>query len=263
MGRTSEGKVNDRKGITGPVYLDAHSVLLKPGEWATLSSAPTESWEFRTHRCYTGESEARFSEVRVRVHVGKDRGALLALRWLPRYTWVYVNNQLIGEHGGDNPLLSGFCFKNYLLDSFLEGEQTELRVVFWGGPLADWAERVRLFTYPTANTLSGWRFKPWEAPKRDADARPSLPTWWECELPKPGLSGPLFLVTEGLSKGQLYLNGVAAGRYWEIGPQHSLYLPEPWLKGSNRLAVFDEEGKQPDQAYIVRDSRVPSYKVWI
>src|SRR5215472_2728910 len=61
MGRTSKGKVNDRKGITGPVYLDAHSVPLEPGEWATLASAPTESWEFRTHRCYTGESEARFS----------------------------------------------------------------------------------------------------------------------------------------------------------------------------------------------------------
>jgi hypothetical protein len=208
-------------------------------------------------------SEARFSEVRARVNIGKNRGALLALRWLPRYTWVYVNNHLIGEHAGDDPLLSGLCFKSYLLDPFLEGEQMELRLVFSGGPLANWAKCVRLFTYARTNALGGWRFKRWEEPKGDAKAPASLPTWWECEIPKPDLSGPLFLVTQGLSKGQLYLNGIAAGRYWEIGPQHSLYLPEPWLKSSNRLAIFDEEGKQPDQAYIVRDSRVPSYKAWI
>ena len=262
MGRTSEGKVNDRKGITGPLYIDADPVPLGAGEWTSLSSAPTESWEFLTHRCYMGETEARFSEVRVRVNVGKDRGALLALRWVPQYTWVYASDHLVGEHGGDDPLLSGFCFKNYTLDSFLESGRIELQLVFWGDPMADWADHVRLFTYATTNALDRWRFKAWEDPKNDvAKARASLPTWWDCEIPKPSLPSPLFLVTEGLSKGQLYLNGIAAGRYWEIGPQHSLYLPEPWFKPMNSLAVFDEEGKRPEQVYIVRDPRCPIHKV--
>ncbi len=263
MGRTDEGKVNDRKGITGPAYLDAVSAPLGPGDWSTLSTAPTENWEFRTHRCFTGGTESRFSEVRVHVDIGKDRGGLLALRWVPQYTWVYVNGHLIGEHGGDDPLLSGFCFKNYILDPWLEGDQTEIRLVFWGGPLADWAEHVRLFTYAKTNALSGWRFKPWGEPKGDAKVRAALPTWWECEFPKPDLSGPLFLVMQGLSKGQLYLNGMGVGRYWEIGPQHSLYLPEPWIRDQNRLAVFDEEGKPPDQVYIFRDARCPIRKVLV
>lgn len=133
MGRTSEGNVNDRKGITGPAYLDALSAPLGPGDWSPLFTAPTESWEFRTHRCYTGATESRFAEVRAHVDIGRDRGGLLALRWVPQYTWVCVNGHLIAEHGGDDPLLSGFCFQNYILDPWLEDDQAEIRLVFSGG----------------------------------------------------------------------------------------------------------------------------------
>jgi beta-galactosidase len=36
------------------------------------------------------------------------------------------------------------------------------------------------------------------------------------------------------------VNGHNLGRTWEIGPQHSLYLPAPWLqKGANEVVVFD------------------------
>ena len=41
-------------------------------------------------------------------------------------------------------------------------------------------------------------------------------------------------------KGVVWVNGHNLGRYWEIGPQHSLYCPEPWLKkGMNEIIVFD------------------------
>lgn len=49
-----------------------------------------------------------------------------------------------------------------------------------------------------------------------------------------------------------YNNDRAAGRYWEIGPQESLYLPEPWWKEHNRLAILDEEGRSPDQVFLRR-----------
>ncbi len=261
MGRTSEGKVDDRKGITGPAYLDAVTVPLGPGDWSALSTAPNDSWEFRTHRSYTGATNFRFSEVRARVELGNDQGVLLSLRWVPQYTWVYVNGHLIGEHGGDDPLLSGFCFKNYTLDPWLEGDQTEIRLVFFGGPVGDWTEHVRLFAYKRENVVRGWRFKSWERPKGAAKVGPTLPAWWDCEFPKPDLPGPLFLATQGLSKGQAYLNGEALGRYWEIGPQHSLYMPEPWIRDQNLLAVFDEEGKSPDRVYLLRDARCPIRRV--
>ena len=51
-------------------------------------------------------------------------------------------------------------------------------------------------------------------------------------------------------------NGRAVGRYWEIGPQHSLYVPEPWLQARNKLVILDEEGKRPDAVYLMRDARV-------
>jgi hypothetical protein len=41
-------------------------------------------------------------------------------------------------------------------------------------------------------------------------------------------------------KGMVWVNGHNLGRYWGIGPQHSLYCPAPWLKeGLNKIVVFD------------------------
>jgi Beta-galactosidase, galactose-binding domain len=85
--------------------------------------------------------------------------------------------------------------------------------------------------------------------------------WWQCKLSKPKLPSPAYLVTQRLSKGQAYLNGIPLGRYWEIGPQHAIYLPEPWFREQNVLAIFDEEGRPPNQNYIVRDLRYPTRKV--
>jgi beta-galactosidase len=52
-----------------------------------------------------------------------------------------------------------------------------------------------------------------------------------------------FLDTTHLGKGQLWINGHALGRFWNIGPQKTLYLPGPWLKkGKNEVLVFDVDG---------------------
>ena len=53
-----------------------------------------------------------------------------------------------------------------------------------------------------------------------------------------------FLDTSAFSKGQLWLNGRALGRVWNVGPQRTLYAPGPWLrKGKNEVVVFDLDGK--------------------
>jgi beta-galactosidase len=42
----------------------------------------------------------------------------------------------------------------------------------------------------------------------------------------------------------MWVNGHALGRFWNIGPQKTLYVPGPWLKkGMNEVVVFDVEGK--------------------
>jgi len=53
-----------------------------------------------------------------------------------------------------------------------------------------------------------------------------------------------FVDTRSLGKGQLFINGHPLGRFWNIGPQGTLYLPAPWLKhGQNEMVVFDLESK--------------------
>ena len=49
-----------------------------------------------------------------------------------------------------------------------------------------------------------------------------------------------FLALPGWTKGVVWLNGFDLGRYWERGPQKTLYVPAPLLKrGSNELIVFE------------------------
>ncbi|WP_418936880.1 beta-galactosidase [Paenibacillus anseongense] len=49
-----------------------------------------------------------------------------------------------------------------------------------------------------------------------------------------------FLRLDGWSKGVVWINGFNLGRYWEKGPQRTLYVPAPLLrKGSNEIIVFE------------------------
>jgi beta-galactosidase len=53
-----------------------------------------------------------------------------------------------------------------------------------------------------------------------------------------------FLDTIAFAKGELWLNGRALGRVWNIGPQKTLYVPGPWLKqGENEVVALDLKGE--------------------
>ena len=54
-----------------------------------------------------------------------------------------------------------------------------------------------------------------------------------------------FLALPGWTKGVCYINGFNLGRYWDIGPQMTLYLPAPLLrKGKNDLIIFELHGME-------------------
>ncbi|WP_372009496.1 beta-galactosidase family protein [Paenibacillus chitinolyticus] len=54
-----------------------------------------------------------------------------------------------------------------------------------------------------------------------------------------------FLRLEGWTKGVAYVNGFNLGRYWERGPQKSLYVPGPLLrKGTNEIVLFELHGTE-------------------
>ena len=128
-----------------------------------------------------------------------------------------------------------------------------------------------------------WAFAPWsppEATEPDASAAsasnaafratpkqlPALPRWYRWRFEVSNTEVPLFINLKGMSKGQLFINGRNAGRYWigtatgkAVGPQTRYYLPEPWLHTDkpNELLLFDEHGKRPTQCRLVYDPMGP------
>ncbi len=53
--------------------------------------------------------------------------------------------------------------------------------------------------------------------------------------------GDTYLDLHSFGKGFVFLNGHNLGKYWNIGPQQTLYIPASWLKkGLNEIVVFDE-----------------------
>jgi beta-galactosidase len=57
-----------------------------------------------------------------------------------------------------------------------------------------------------------------------------------------------FVDLRSFGKGEVFINGRPLGRFWNIGPQGTLYLPAPWLKkGANEIVVFDLDSK-PNRA---------------
>jgi beta-galactosidase len=53
--------------------------------------------------------------------------------------------------------------------------------------------------------------------------------------------GDTFLDMSKWGKGIVFVNGHNLGRYWNAGPQQTLYLPGCWLKkGENKITVFEQ-----------------------
>ena len=53
--------------------------------------------------------------------------------------------------------------------------------------------------------------------------------------------GDVFINVENWGKGIVFVNGHHLGRFWNVGPQQTLYLPGCWLKkGKNSIIIFDQ-----------------------
>ncbi|MGW0581281.1 glycoside hydrolase family 35 protein [Streptomyces sp. NPDC002920] len=60
-----------------------------------------------------------------------------------------------------------------------------------------------------------------------------------------------FLALPGWTKGEAWINGFALGRYWNRGPQRTLYVPAPVLRaGTNELVVLELHGTTTPRAQL-------------
>lgn len=129
---------------------------------------------------------------------------------------------------------------------------------------------ARLYACEQALTEgASWSFAKWEPPPEPmfesaSAARPRsmrrVPCWWRGAFGSVPPDGAAWVETAGLSKGHVFINGRALGRYFAatvdgkaVGPQHRLYVPHPWLhrEGENEIIVFDEHGFEPGRVRLV------------
>ena len=119
-----------------------------------------------------------------------------------------------------------------------------------------------------------WSFCPWRLPEDSEfealpsgnQSLPSQPAWFRARFNVKTTSVPLWLEPRGMTKGQIYVNGHNAGRYFmatregkQVPPQKHYYLPEPWLRtdAPNELLIFDEHGRDPRKCRLVYNAMGP------
>ncbi|MFV0586704.1 beta-galactosidase [Bacteroides reticulotermitis] len=79
---------------------------------------------------------------------------------------------------------------------------------------------------------------------RDQKTLPSMPAYYKATF-KLNKVGDTFLDMSTWGKGMVWVNGRAMGRFWEIGPQQTLFMPGCWLKeGENEIVVLDLKGPE-------------------
>lgn len=172
------------------------------------------------------------------------------------FAQVFVNGRLVGALDRRNHE------KTLLLPALRQGDRLDILVeamgrINFGRAIKDFkgiTERVEL-AYAMENgsqvnvNLKNWSVyclpDSYEA-QRDMAYRPvdgrNVPGCYRAtfNLRK---TGDTFINMETWGKGQVYVNGHAIGRFWQIGPQQTLYMPGCWLrKGENEIIVADIVG---------------------
>ncbi len=172
----------------------------------------------------------------------------LILPALRSYARVYLNGELVGSsdrrkkqdrvklHGQANDrldiLVEGTGRINFSVELRNERQGINGAVAFAGHELIGW----QVFPLPM-NDLSTLRFESTGIDK------PATPAFYR-QLFDLHSVGDTFLDTRGLGKGAVWINGHALGRFWNVGPQQTLYVPAPYLKqGRNEVVVFTLGGK--------------------
>lgn len=101
--------------------------------------------------------------------------------------------------------------------------------------LTDW--QVHALPLDAAN-LATLRFSP-VTPAPGSAPRGAQPAFWRGTITIES-PGDTFLDVRTWGKGVVWVNGHCLGRFWNIGPTQTMYVPGPWLKaGANEVIVLD------------------------
>ncbi|WP_369174562.1 beta-galactosidase [Streptomyces sp. R28] len=100
---------------------------------------------------------------------------------------------------------------------------------------------------------------PFEPPATPTAAEPAFHHGtFEVETP-----ADTFLALPGWTKGQAWINGFHLGRYWNRGPQHTLYVPAPVLRpGTNDLVVLELHATTATRAQLTDTADLGPENTW-
>ncbi|MCD8304052.1 MAG: beta-galactosidase [Prevotellaceae bacterium] len=180
------------------------------------------------------------------------------------YAQVFLNQRFIGKIDRINHETS------VVLPQLKEGDVLDIYVealgrINFGSAIKDFkgiTEKVELtYTLPSQTTvtmnLKGWAIFPLPDDYQRQRDMAYVPLTEENKGVRGnyratftlGKVGDTFLNLETWGKGQVYVNGHAIGRFWQVGPQQTLYMPGCWLrKGENEIIVTDVLG--PTEAAV-------------
>lgn len=171
---------------------------------------------------------------------------LLKIKEMRDYATVYLNGKrisILDRHLRQDSLQLDNAKKGDVLDILVENNGR----INYGAYLTDNRQGItekvtlndkellgwKMYKFPFTNT-GGFKY----AANKDTNAPEPALYKGTFALTK---TGDTYLDMHGYGKGFVFLNGHNLGKYWNIGPQQTLYIPAGWLKkGLNEVVVFDE-----------------------
>ena len=184
-----------------------------------------------------------------------DEGALLRITDMCDYARVYINGQLIGQlyrgNGYETTLRLPATSQGARLDIFIEamGRINFSTLIHDRKGITD---RVEVLTTSPEGHLLTYDLQQWQVrllpvsydfvSSRHFSAQPAGEGYYKGTF-RIKKVGDTFLDLSTWGKGLVWVNGHCLGRFWQIGPQQTLYLPGCWLKkGDNEVIVMDIVG---------------------
>ncbi len=171
------------------------------------------------------------------------KGGLLEVNGVHDIAQVFVNGERIGfadRRSGSNKVQVPERKAGANLDIFVEA----MGRVNFGAEVHD-RKGILGAVKLAGNELTGWQV--YHLPLDDkmlAGLRyhvenPFGPTFYRAKVIV-SQPGDTFLDMRPWGKGLAWVNGHCLGRYWNIGPQQTMYVPAPWLKaGTNEFIILD------------------------
>jgi beta-galactosidase len=213
-------------------------------EYAGLFDQLPDPVSSKTPLCFEDLDQA-YGLVLYRALLPPSSGRYLKIGGLRDFGVVYINGRQIGtldRRLQQDSLMLPALPSNVWLDILVENNGR----INYGPYLADNRKGITGAVTLSGKTILNWKMYRFPFNSQDGmkfNAKSSAgKTQPGCYRGSFTLNEPAdtYLDMRPFGKGFVFLNGHNLGRYWQIGPQQTLYVPEAWLKkGVNEVVVFD------------------------